>query len=88
VWDSGPFGPACSVSLRRQRGARGPASPQKDNCVLTSCLPLCAFGCFPRWPCHRERLEQGCAGGFPQLGRCPYLFLWAGVTRRFMRQEL
>jgi len=25
-------------------------------------------------------------GGFPQLGRCPYLFLWAGVTRRFMRQ--
>jgi len=33
------------------------------------------------------RVEQGCAGGFPQLGRCPYLFLWAGVTRRFMRQR-
>jgi len=29
VWDSGPFGPACSDSLRGQRGARGSASPQK-----------------------------------------------------------
>jgi len=48
AWDSGPFGPACSVSLRGQRAARGPASPQKNNCVLTSFLPLCTFGCFPR----------------------------------------
>ena len=29
MWDSGPFGPACSDSLRGQRGARGSASPQK-----------------------------------------------------------
>jgi len=46
VWDSGPFGPACSHNIRGQRGARGPASPQKHICVLTTLLPLCGFGSF------------------------------------------
>jgi len=48
VWDSGPFGSARSESLRVQRGARGPASPEKIDCVLTSVLPLCVFGWFSR----------------------------------------
>jgi len=35
VWDSGPFGPACSDSLRGQRGARGPSSPQKTTTAFS-----------------------------------------------------
>ena len=31
MWDSGPFGPACSYSLRGHWGTRGPASPQKNQ---------------------------------------------------------
>jgi len=62
--------------LGKPTGAVGrpwPGFPTKNSCVLTIFLPLCAFGCFLRRPCHRVRAKQGCAGGFPQLGRCPYL---------------
>jgi len=82
----GHLGPLARIA-QGDSGAPVARLPYKTHdYVLNSFLPLCAFWCFSRSTCHRARVEQGCAGGFPHLGRCRYLFLWAGVTRHFMRQ--
>jgi len=86
VWDSGPFWPAFSDSIRGRRGARGPAFSQKKQ--LRSCEPppSLSLRVFSWVTVSPGESRAGRVGEFPQLGRCPYLILWAGVTRSFMRQ--
>jgi len=88
VWDPRPFGPACSDSLRGQRGARGPASPQKDQLrshLLPPSLRLRVVSCVTVSP--GENRARVC-GRLPSAGQASRsISVGWGDTRGLMHHE-